>query len=1266
MVAWVSAYYFLAHCCPRCVSCLCFSVVTRLLIAPLLPAERPQDFHRRKLATRVAERRGKCFLYRYISADLPHLQGLLEEASAAPDATDAAALRANKPSEEEAFAAESFIRKAAPPSSLDHADATDGGPLHNPDQEHEEALVAADAAASSPPPTAAAVAVTPEPQGEDALPAAPRGRGGRGRRGRGSASVARKEIVAASASAEPMKRKQRGGARGRGSRKRLRVSEPPLKAEASEVKEEQQEPECAAAGPEAAPAAAPAAGAAAGSVESPPSSAAPPPVSQPTEAMEESNAGLRGESEQNLEAGADGGGMQRVRQHIEQLRATAATKKLPARTVRLLDTPQFAARLALFHDTIRSAGCSTIPTISKAIADMEQTANGPDRKTVQRMAEVAMELEPRIRRGRLSPSKAAASSHDRPEEHAGSSSPNAAGEITFFYWAETFDEATAEQRIATLITQRRAQGCRDAIRRNQLLLDGKLKEAVSRAGPGVASSATPPPLGPSSGALPATANRENVEGPPVHTMGEGPASASSPSATAESLTKTDLEDQQLRGLQGEISRLALLESRSSSGSVTQPLPAATAASLLVVEKTLSPVSPQDKVSFSQKHLSFYGFIFPVMIRAKCFHQYLLSLSLQLKQNKGTSGSPGESDWRRLAVSTIVKRMPLESFLRLVGCGYALPMLDQHLAKDSASRQPMAQLPGVLFRLLVFSSRQIQCYRQLHPKAKMPLLGLAKKNAGTAIRKLLSLLTRMGIVSRIQDVSSTPLSDTPSSKPPPTCVFWRLNETLHLPAFCTAEGVDVCEAKTFDGHSHEGVEAYWQQLQHQVSQWMLQAQRSSWGFEGGPEASQFFSPHSEGSEDDAFNPSDPEAADDCGDNAEATPHTRKRLRPPKDFDVPEAFNSKNWKGQIAFSGSARAAMDAFAAETLEKLRDAGGEELEAVVLNASSPQIAELAARIGCPADAVLRYLIRVFEIKGGPERNHALLVGGPHTSLDIEERGLKGEGVSSSPPAAAQTERQAAGVDESLRGDSQALPVEAPARQQWLGVATKVETKERDRGVGLIVHRTREVRFQCHHCGHFYSWERSIKLHYEKTHREPIPADEALYVLPWERKRRQEEKQQQAELSKFKRRRRLVIPVRETGSAVLGSSQAAEADKASSLFSNRLPTRGTVKAVEPSAKGFLFRASKDEEAVLASMSREDEIVLIGAAIVAERLWQALQATKEEPSACSGSIDARDSRYGPLTDAWLSPGTPQSFPPEDHLIWQVRLMAVRPLKNLKLL
>lgn len=72
-----------------------------------------------------------------------------------------------------------------------------------------------------------------------------------------------------------------------------------------------------------------------------------------------------------------------------------------------------------------------------------------------------------------------------------------------------------------------------------------------------------------------------------------------------------------------------------------------------------------------------------------------------------------------------------------------------------------------------------------------------------------------------------------------------------------------------------------------------------------------------------------------------------------------------------------------------------------------------------------------------------------------------------------------------------------------------------------------------------------------------------------------------------------------------------------------------------------------------SVCAEDEITLIGAAIVAERLWQAAHTATKQSTASSVLTEKSEIRNGPLTDAWLSPGTPQSLPPEDHLIWQVR-------------
>lgn len=146
--------------------------------------------------------------------------------------------------------------------------------------------------------------------------------------------------------------------------------------------------------------------------------------------------------------------------------------------------------------------------------------------------------------------------------------------------------------------------------------------------------------------------------------------------------------------------------------------------------------------------------------------------------------------------------------------------------------------------------------------------------------------------------------------------------------------------------------------------------------------------------------------------------------------------------------------------------------------------------------AVLRYLIRVFEIKGGSGNNHALLIGGSPWNGDAN-------GKAEQPPVPTGTHLdQPAGarVDHTLV-DTERQSVEGVGQQDLVGGFSKMERKERNRGFGLIVHRTREVRFQCHHCGHFYSWEKSIRLHYARVHHETLPNDQALYILPWERKR---------------------------------------------------------------------------------------------------------------------------------------------------------------------
>lgn len=186
--------------------------------------------------------------------------------------------------------------------------------------------------------------------------------------------------------------------------------------------------------------------------------------------------------------------------------------------------------------------------------------------------------------------------------------------------------------------------------------------------------------------------------------------------------------------------------------------------------------------------------------------------------------------------------------------------------------------------------------------------------------------------------------------------------------------------------------------------------------------------------------------------------------------------------------------------------------------------------------AVLRYLIRVFEIKGGTGSCHALHM--TSSQLSNDQRGRHNSSAtrtshiddrihrSPAPSMGMYSSHTACSLNEMVpevdllaptctgRMNSMApsgstnAAVEARKsddRKKGDAVTSSVTPIRQEEGwrppVGIIVHRTKDVRFQCHVCGQFYSWESSIRHHYERIHGMTLPEDEKLYILPWERKR---------------------------------------------------------------------------------------------------------------------------------------------------------------------
>ncbi|PHJ25798.1 b-block-binding subunit of tfiiic protein [Cystoisospora suis] len=901
--------------------------------------------------------------------------------------------------------------------------------------------------------------------------------------------------------------------------------------------------------------------------------------------------------------------------------------------LKMLRTPQFEQRLRLFIEHLRSVGCCTIPVVSKFLAKAEGSVNGPDRKTVQRMAAVAMQQDSRVAVGGAEKGEAQAASLRT--STAGPGPPKRAkrsgAEVVFYYWTETFNEEQARTRIAEMITERRVQGCRLAVQRNEQLLNGLLaREKTSTVG--------------------------------VKTKEEGV--------------------QKQKALREEIAKFQKMEEKSLNSTsrggmppTMQPEQVQVSAALQVAK--LSCPRMRDgasyggsKLHFSQKTLGMYGFLFPVMIRIKCLHQFLLQLvAAQPRQGSQDSVIQG------LTVSSMLKKMPLETFLRTIGCGYPLKFLDKQLSASDAPPLLLEQLPRPVFDVLVLSSRQLQLKRQRQQPPVLPLIGNNKRSAPAALRRLLSVLARMGLVDVVRppedagaEISSTgsivPLAnslpatshsrETVSGKhqlerggeadggrigevtPSSGACSWAVREVVTLFSFARDKVNAPPPVGTFHLTDSGGFERYWAVLQSEVARWLH--------FNAVPltaAASTFPPPKSERAtrENTAFSglaqpprtQGDYEnragAAVDSGPDAEGEHRRGRQLRPraplPDNFRVAEAFSKRNWKGQVLLTPYLRAELEAFSRAIVQRYGEAGGNELERLVFSPHSPEIRRLSARLQIPTDAIIRYLMRLFEIRGGVGNTSQ----GLSYSLPASRRRNRSMSPHKNDDGSAEEDITRLKSSDRKRGSGSAGP-----QDKDTGNFSEAEEGRRTQHavIGqrlLLLHRTRDVRYRCHLCGCLYSLTRSLKLHYENVHKVQLPADSDAYVLPWERRRRNE-KLQQAQQQRhiavaFRRRRRRAPTGILTGRRTdelheLEAFRGRTSTKVEDNYENNevlhppdSPSeedeeeQATKKRkVADSGELAAHMPSRTVQRLIRNMRKEDEFVFFAATVVAERLFVA--------------------------------------------------------------
>ena len=125
----------------------------------------------------------------------------------------------------------------------------------------------------------------------------------------------------------------------------------------------------------------------------------------------------------------------------------AGTKKRPP-------TELFSRRAASVIEWVEECRCCNIPDIAKLIARHENSPSGPDRRTILRLMHAVCDSETRVASGSLE------------------IGTRRTQQISFFYWKDAFeDEASAGIFLRRAMAEKRSEGCRQAIRRQQEALE---------------------------------------------------------------------------------------------------------------------------------------------------------------------------------------------------------------------------------------------------------------------------------------------------------------------------------------------------------------------------------------------------------------------------------------------------------------------------------------------------------------------------------------------------------------------------------------------------------------------------------------------------------------------------------------------------------------------------------------------------------------------------------------------------------------------------
>ncbi|KAF7457229.1 b-block-binding subunit of tfiiic protein [Cryptosporidium felis] len=472
-------------------------------------------------------------------------------------------------------------------------------------------------------------------------------------------------------------------------------------------------------------------------------------------------------------------------------------------------TEQFARRLILTKGWIDDSKILTIPEISKLLSEHENTQKGPDRKTIRRIISKIFEFDQNIKETLIISDK----NRTKPSN----------GDITIFFSSRFYSEEEARNLKAIELKNKRSSTTKSAIERR--------KRELSQVAAIIDASNTSPNKLKENKKKPSNCHMDvsllsederkdkcdelhSLNTPRLisNEIGDAAVMINTPDFTVASLN-IEIERQK--------SSTELNLSNKAHKISNLHIPGALHANSIInfdPSKRMNlgfsnnsrggiKVQSSDRnvgfISFSQKILAHYGFVFPIMIRLKILHKHIIQLFGEF-----------ESENKLLSTKEILDEMIIDTFLRVIGFGHRSTFIEEYLMYGDSQlfsygpETKIKELPSNIYETLTrnfsktFSGNitQDQLRSTIEPKGR---------KATTVLYKLLFFLCKLGFIRFLSPNNSEDNNKDPNDKYSKfietistSSLIWKLELKLNIPILIDSTKIVIEKLTDYIKHNSQ--------------------------------------------------------------------------------------------------------------------------------------------------------------------------------------------------------------------------------------------------------------------------------------------------------------------------------------------------------------------------------------------------------------------------------------------------------------------------------